>query len=168
MKGGRVRCHFECPADAVVGSKKLMQVQLDVAPGQAITSALPIDVVEKPAPRPPKPKPDPEAGPEDPNGTAERMVRVKIRRRDLSEVDIPVIPPIPVKRADSAWGTLGWPIDPERVGFSIRLTAGKIQLFYNAEFPPFLDMRHKMSRKSLEEEFVHRYGSSSFCIPSSA
>src|SRR5207302_2757675 len=27
----------------------------------------------------------------------------------------------------------------------------------NAEFPPFLDLRHKMSKKSLEDEFVRRY-----------
>lgn len=157
MKGGRVRCHFECPANAPIGSKRLIQVQLDIAPGQAITNSLPIEVIEKPAPRAPRPKPEPEPGPNDSNGPVDKMVKVKIRRRDLSEVDIPVIPPIPVKQADSAWGTLGWPFDPERVGFSIRLTGGKIQLYYNAEFPPFLDMRHKMSKKSLEEEFVHRY-----------
>jgi hypothetical protein len=156
MKGGRVRCHFECPPDAAVGSKKLIQVQLDIAPGQALTSGLPVEVVERPAP---KPRERGEPGPEtpDPNGVTERMVKVKIRRRDLSEVDIPVIPPIPVKRSDPAWNTLSWPFDPERIGFSIRLTAGKIQLYYNAEFPPFLDLRNKMSRKSLEEEFVHRY-----------
>jgi hypothetical protein len=34
---------------------------------------------------------------------------------------------------------------------------GKVHLYYNAEFPPFLDMRHKMSKKSLEDEFVRRY-----------
>src|SRR5581483_8182173 len=30
-------------------------------------------------------------------------------------------------------------------------------LYYNAEFPPFLDLKHKMSKKSLESEFVRRY-----------
>jgi hypothetical protein len=43
------------------------------------------------------------------------------------------------------------------VGFSIRSVDGKIQLYYNAEFPPFLDLKHRMSKKSLESEFVRRY-----------
>ena len=154
MKGGRVKCHFSLPADAPIGSKRMIQVQLDAAPGQALTSVLPIEVVAKP-PKKPKPTPTPEDGTPEPG--SDRMVKVKIRRRDLSEVDVPVIPPIPVRRDDPAWSTLGWPIDPSRVGFSIRLTNGRIQLYYNAEFPPFLDLRHKMSKKSLEEEFVRRY-----------
>ena len=41
--------------------------------------------------------------------------------------------------------------------FSIRTVGGKVYLYYNAEFPPFLDLRHKMSKKSLESEFVRRY-----------
>jgi hypothetical protein len=32
-----------------------------------------------------------------------------------------------------------------------------MKLYYNAEFPPFLDLRHKMSKESLESEFVWRY-----------
>ena len=48
-------------------------------------------------------------------------------------------------------------MDPSRVGFSIRSLGGKVQLYYNAEFPPFLDLRHRMSKKSLEQEFVKRY-----------
>jgi hypothetical protein len=43
------------------------------------------------------------------------------------------------------------------VGFSIRTVANKVHLYYNAEFPPFLDLRHRMSKRSLEEEFVRRY-----------
>jgi hypothetical protein len=65
--------------------------------------------------------------------------------------------PIPVKQNDTAWLTLGWPHDPQKVGFSIRSVGGKVHLYYNAEFPPFLDLRHKMSKKSLETEFVRRY-----------
>jgi hypothetical protein len=33
----------------------------------------------------------------------------------------------------------------------------KVHLYYNAEFPPFLELRHKMSKRSLEDEFVKRY-----------
>jgi hypothetical protein len=43
------------------------------------------------------------------------------------------------------------------VGFSIRSVDGKIQLYYKAEFPPFLDLKHRMSKKNLESEFVRRY-----------
>jgi hypothetical protein len=65
--------------------------------------------------------------------------------------------PIPVKRADQTWLSLGWPVDPHKVGFSIRSLGGKVHLYYNVEFPPFLDMKRKMSKKSLEDEFVRRY-----------
>ena len=79
----------------------------------------------------------------------------------------PIVQPIPVRRTDSLWLTLGWPLDPVRVGFSIRTIGGKIQLYYNAEFPPFLEMQRRMSRKSLEEEFDRRYRISWCCTPSS-
>ena len=59
--------------------------------------------------------------------------------------------------SEPLWGTLSWPHDPHWVGFLIRAVGGKIQLYYNAEFSPFLDMKHKMSKKSLESEFVRRY-----------
>ncbi len=80
-----------------------------------------------------------------------------MRKKDFTEVDIPVVTPQPVKRTDTAWATLGWPHDPSKVGFSIRPVAGRVQLYYNVEFPPFLDMKRKMSKKSLEDEFVRRY-----------
>jgi hypothetical protein len=32
-----------------------------------------------------------------------------------------------------------------------------VLLYYNVEFPPFLDMKRKMSKKSLEDEFIRRY-----------
>jgi len=157
MQAGRVRCHFECPPDAVVGAKGFIQVQLEYAIGAAKTAILEVEIVEKPESRPKK-KYNPEDNTKpDENGEATKVIRVKIRKKDFTEVDIPVLKPIPVKRSDTAWATLGWPHDPSRVGFSIRPVSGKVQLYYNVEFPPFLDMKRKMSKKSLEEEFVHRY-----------
>jgi len=157
MKGGRVRCHFACPEDAILGTKGYIQVQLDYTPGAAKTHRLPVDVSAKPAPKP-KPTPQPKDDRvQDDSGDTKKIIKVKIRKKDFSEVEIPIVTPVPVKREDSLWLTLGWPLDPQRVGFSIRSLSGKIQLYYNAEFPPFLDMKHKMSKKSLEEEFVRRY-----------
>lgn len=158
MRGGRVRCHFECPDDAVVGTTGFIQIQLDYALGQAITNRLPLEVVPKPAPRPPKPDSD-DIVAVDPDGKATKVINVKVRKKDFTEVDIPVIPPTAVTRTDpvSLWSNLGWPADPQRAGFSVRQMSGKIHLYYNAEFPPFLDMKRKMSKKSLEEEFVRRY-----------
>ncbi len=47
---------------------------------------------------------------------------------------------------------------PTPVGIEIaRGLNGKVQLYYNAEFPPFLNLSHKMSKKSLESESVRRY-----------
>ncbi|MFA6130588.1 MAG: hypothetical protein WC731_06375 [Candidatus Omnitrophota bacterium] len=156
MLGGRVRCHFECPEDARIGDKLLIQVQLDYAPGKAITSPLIVDVVAKPTPRSrPGGPPSPEEP--DPAGDKAKIIKVKVRKKDFTEVDIPVIAPVPVKMVDTAWATLGWPHDPHKVGFSIRQVGGKIHLYYNAEFPPFLDMKRRMSKKSLEEEFIRRF-----------
>lgn len=162
MAGGRVRCHFECPLDVAVGTKGCyIQVQLEYAPGNAIAKTLPVEIIEKPKARPkPKPSEDKklkEGTVQDPGGS--RMIKVKVRKKDFSEVEIPVVDPVPVKRSDSGntWANLGWPNDPSRVGFSIRTVSGRVHLYYNAEFPPFLDMKHKMSKKSLEDEFVHRY-----------
>lgn len=156
MKGGRVRCHFQCPEDAHVGAKGYVQVQLDYDIGAAKTHRLPVEVIEKPAPKPKPPGPK-DNKVEDPTGEAKKVIKVKVRKKDFTEVEIPIVTPIPVKREESLWLTLGWPLDPMRVGFSIRSVSGKVQLYYNAEFPPFLDMKRKMSKKSLEGEFVRRY-----------
>ena len=160
MKGGRVRCHFECPSTAAIGTKGYIQVQLDFAVGAAKTHRLPVDIVEKPAPRPTRPHTEPEdARPPDEDGDSKKIIKVKIRKKDFTEVEIPVVEPVPVKRDDpqGLWQTLGWPLDPVGVGFSIRALGGKIHLYYNAEFPPLLDLKHKMSKKSLEDEFIRRY-----------
>jgi len=158
MKGGRVRCHFECPDDAGIGTKGFIQVQLEYALGAAITSAVPVEVIQKPAPtpRPPQP-PDDKDKEQSKEGETTTVIKVKVRKKDFTEVEIPVVTAQPVTRADTAWVTLGWPHDPQRVGFSIRSLGGKVHLYYNAEFPPFLDLKHKMSKKSLESEFVKRY-----------
>ncbi len=155
MKGGRVRCHFKCPDDAAVGGKGYIQVQLDYTIGAAKTHRLPVEIVAKPQKSEPKtPRKD---EPEDGNGPAKKVITVKIRKKDFTEAEIPVVKPIPVHRGDNAWLALGWPLDPSQVGFSVRSLSGKIQLYYNAEFPPFLEMRRKMSRRSLESEFERRY-----------
>lgn len=156
MKGGRVRCHFECADTAPIGSKGFIQVQLEFALGAAITGMVPVEVVEKPAPKPRIQYPD-DGKAQDDKGGATTTIQVKVRKKDFTEVNIPVMPPQPVKTADSAWSTLGWPHDPAKVGFSIRPLSGKIHLYYNVEFPPFLDLKRKMSKKSLEDEFVRRY-----------
>lgn len=147
------------PQDAVIGTKGYIQVQLDFDIGAAKTHRLPVDITPRPTPKPRLPKDPADQKEPDENGDTKKIIQVKVRKKDFSEVDIPVMQPIPVKRTDTnnAWLTLGCPHDPHRVGFSIRSVGGKIQLCYNAEFPPFLDLRHKMSKKSLESEFVSRY-----------
>jgi len=159
MKGGRVRCHFVCPEDAVVGAKGYIQVQLDYTLGAAKTHRVAVDVIDKPdrKPKPTSPVKPKDERIEDQDGQAKKVIKVKIRKKDFTEVEIPIVNPRPVTRVDGLWQTLGWPLDPQRVGFSIRALGGNIQLYYNAEFPPFLDMKRKMSKKRLEEEFVRRY-----------
>ncbi|HXA16714.1 MAG TPA: hypothetical protein VN380_06975 [Thermoanaerobaculia bacterium] len=155
MKGGRVRCHFECPETAAVGSKGYIQVQLDFTVGEAKMHRLQVDVVSKPQPKQ-RSKDDESDEPGD-LSKDKKTITVKIRKKDFSEVEIPILKAAPVKRVDPAWNTLGWPHDHHRIGFSVRSSAGKVQLFYNAEFPPFLNLRHRMSKKSLADEFVKRY-----------
>jgi hypothetical protein len=155
MKGGRVRCYFECPTTAAIGSKGYIQVQLDYTTDASKTHRLPVDVVEKP--KKPEHKEPGDNTEKDDKGDKSKLIRVKVRKKDFTEVEIPILQPIPVKQSDTSWNTLGWPHDPGRVGFSIRSLGGRIQLYYNAEFPPFLDLRHRMSKKSLETEFVSRY-----------
>jgi hypothetical protein len=157
MRGGRVRCHFQCPEGTAIGTKGYIQVQLDFAIGAAKIHRLPVVVVEKQAPKPRISSVRKDNKIPDEKGDARKIIKVKVRKKDFSEVEIPIVRPIPVKRNDDAWQSLGWPHDPQRVGFSIRSVGGKIYLYYNAEFPPFLDLRHRMSKKSLEDEFVHRY-----------
>ena len=155
MKGGRVRCHFQCPSTIAVGTKGYIQVQLDFTIGASLTHRLPVEVVEKPE-KPHKPKNDKPTEPDD-KGATTKTIKVKVRKKDFSEVEIPILQPVPVTKADALWSTLGWPHDQHWVGFSIRSLGGKIQLYYNAEFPPFLDLKHRMSKRSLESEFVRRY-----------
>jgi hypothetical protein len=157
MKGGRVRCYFECPGDAVVGSRGYIQVQLDFAVGAAKTHRLSIEVIQKPTPavKGETDKPEDADAPEAEG--AKRVMKIKVRKKDFTEVDIPIVDPQPVRMTDNAWATLGWPHDPGRVGFSIRSMRGRVHLYYNAEFPPFLDLKQKMSKKSLEGEFIRRY-----------
>src|SRR5262249_45610095 len=98
MKGGRVRCHFSCPEEAIVGTKGYIQVQLDYDIGAAKTHRLPVDIVAKPPPKPSKPskptdKPDPDG-----KGEARKVIKVKVRKKDFSEVEIPIVKPFPVER----------------------------------------------------------------------
>jgi len=156
MKGGRVRCHFECPEGVPIGTKGFIQAQMEYALGTAKTSILPVEVLEKPKPKERNSTSPDDKEPAD-SGDSTKTIKIKVRKKDFSEVEIPVVPPQPVTREDTAWQSLGWPLDPQRVGFSIRAVGGKVHLYYNAEFPPFLDLKHKMSKKSLESEFVRRY-----------
>ena len=157
MRGGRVRCHFVCPEDAQIGTKGYIQVQLDYTIGAALTHQLPVDIVAKPPKKEKNRQRSDNDDLADTNGKAKKIIKVKIRKKDFSEVEFPIVTPIPVKRSDGPWQALGWPLDPQRVGFSIRSVGGKIQLYYNAEFPPFLDMKRKISKRRLDEEFIRRY-----------
>lgn len=157
MKGGRVRCHFSCAEDAIIGTKGYIQVQLDFALGAAKIHRVQVEIVPKPSPKPRPPDgPKEDKEPDGQDGPT-KVIKIKIRKKDFSEVEIPVVDPTPVKQSDPPWLTLGWPHDPHRVGFSIRSVGGRVHLYYNAEFPPFLDLRHKMSKRSLADEFVWRY-----------
>ncbi|MBA3464253.1 MAG: hypothetical protein H0T46_30135 [Deltaproteobacteria bacterium] len=153
MKGGRVRCHFKCPDDAKIGSKGMIQVQLDYLNGAAMTSSLKVEVVAVPPP-----KPAPTEHPDDGGDTGPtKPVKVTVKKRDFTEVEIPILRPIAIKRDHTLWNLLGWPLDPAYVGFSVRSTSGRIQLYYNEEFPPVLDMRRRLSKRSLEDAFIQRY-----------
>jgi len=156
MRGGRVRCHFKCPEETPVGTKGLIQAQLEWQPGAAKTAILPIEIVPQPLRSHPGGKPQTDHG-DDPGSGTNKTMTVKIRKRDFVEVEIPILRPIPITTSDAMWQRLQWALDPSRVGFSIRETGGKIQLYYNAEFPPFLEFKRRMSKRSLEAAYLQRY-----------
>ena len=157
MRGGRVRCHFECPKGAVIGSTRDTSRCSSILRSALRNHRLPVDIVEQPEKKVGGgggQKGDTVA---DEKSSSTKVIQVKVRKKDFTEVEFPIVTPIPVKRSDTPWATLAWPHDPHKVGFSIRSVGGKIYLYYNVEFPPFLDLKHKMSKKSLEDEFVRRY-----------
>ena len=157
MKGGRVRCHFRCPEDMTVGTKGVVQAQLEWQPGAAKTADLPIEVVSKPPSKPTSENSPKDDGAEEPGDGPMKPMKVKIKKRDFTEVEIPILRPEPITTKDALWGRLNWPLDPSRVGFSVRDTGGKIQIYYNAEFPPFLEFQRRLSKKKLEDAYVQRY-----------
>jgi len=156
MKGGRVRCHFRCAEEAVTGTKGAIQAQLEWQNGAAKTATLPVEIIAKPEPRV-RPEKTSDDGNSAEGDGKKQTINVKVKKKDFTEVEIPVLRPIPLTRADNTWNLLTWGVDPANVGFSIRSTGGQIQLYYNAEFPPFLDMKRRLSKRSLEEAFVQRY-----------
>src|SRR5690606_10156877 len=141
--GGRVRCHFFASEDAEIGSKGYIQVQLHYGQDAAKTAMLPIEVEEKKSrtQKEPKQRADNTANQE---GGRSNTIKVKVRKKDFSEVEIPVVNPVPVTPDENVWQVLGWPLDPQKVGFSIRSLGGNIQLYFNAAFPPFLEMKRRM------------------------
>jgi hypothetical protein len=54
MLGGRVRCHFECPEDAAIGTNGFIQVQLDYAVDAAKMHRFQVEIVETIMPRVPR------------------------------------------------------------------------------------------------------------------
>jgi hypothetical protein len=161
MEGGRVRCHFKCPEDAKVGSKGLIQVQLHYATLAApITSLLHVEVIPQP-----EQKVKPPGGPDKPGpgndggGTSgpKKKVKVIVDKKDWSRVEIPVLRPMPIDRTNNQWSLLGWPFNPHDVGFSIRETNGETQLFYNAEFPTFLEFKRSLTKRGLWDRFIKLY-----------
>jgi hypothetical protein len=155
MKGGRARCHFRCPEDVKVGTKGMIQAQLEWQSGAAKTAMLPVEVIAKPEPK--RRDEGEKVGKDEEDGEPNKQIKVTIKKRDFSEVEIPILQPKPITREDNAWNLLQWGLDAAYVGFSIRSTQGKIQLYYNAEFPPLLEMKRRMSKRSLEDTFIQRF-----------
>jgi hypothetical protein len=79
MKGGRVRCHFECPQGALIRAKGYIQVQLDFMIGEAKTHRLPVEIVERPPAKPPRPSlPTDDKVPDD-KGDSTKVIKVKVQ-----------------------------------------------------------------------------------------
>src|SRR5207244_2433743 len=75
MKGGRVRCHFACPEEAVVGTTGYIQVQLDYTTGAAKTHRLPVEIVERPTPKPKPPGSQKDNTTQGDNGAATKIIK---------------------------------------------------------------------------------------------
>jgi hypothetical protein len=84
MLGGRVRCHFECPEDAAIGTNGFIQVQLDYAVDAAKMHRFQVEIVEKPNPAPRRPKPKPDNKEPDEKGDAKKTIMPRVPRANVS------------------------------------------------------------------------------------
>ncbi len=165
FKAGRIRYHFQCDENAKVSSVGFIQVQLHKHQGGASVGQphmLRIEVIAPPVEKPNPPGGEPKPGHNrDSNGSAngpKKPLKVTVTKPDgWEKQEIPIINPIPVTKADnngSTWASLGWPLDPSKVSFSVRKTEGKIVVYYNAQFPTFIDFIRKLTPRGLDKRFT--------------
>ena len=138
IHGGRAKCTFHCSDKAKIGSTVQIQAQLRLPSGHLITSYLVVTVIEKQT-RSRGGKPNPVNGD--------------------TIVETPYLAPIPVTRNgdNSQWDAIGWPDDPDEVGFKIMKVSGKVSMYYNAEASFFINIKRDLDRRSLGEAFKLRY-----------
>lgn len=160
FKGGRLRCHFECPATAKVGDTGFIQAQIDYPPEYglgALTAHLRVEVVEKQKPKPSGKSP--KGG--DPGGTGKKVVQVEVWKDELQKVDVPLFAPVPLSFSENKdlWDELQWGTRAAEPSFSLVIESGEAFVYYNKEFKDFLDVREKTVKKhpGTEDKFLKEY-----------
>ena len=139
IHGGRAKCTFHCSDKAKIGSTVQIQAQLRLPLGQLIMSPLTVTVVEK--------------------QTRSLGGRKNPGTDGYTIEDTPYLAPIPVTRNgdNSQWDAIGWPDDPDEVGFKIMKVSGQVSMYYNAEAPFFINTKRDLDRRSLGDAFKLRY-----------
>jgi len=145
MKGGRVRCRFECSDDMSPGDTGLVLARLydpkSRSPIPISTAELHIEVVAKPD--------DGKPGGKRKNGGDDNNTETWV------EEVFNILQPEPITRENhDTWTSLEWGNDVSKAGFALKKLGGQFHLFYNAEFPEFLDLKRCLEPFGLTDAFV--------------
>lgn len=144
LVGGRVKIHFECFEDAVIGTSAFAHADLYYSPtAKPIRATLQILV----------------AAYEHKGKASNGKVRAGSRRGSKTSTEyIDVVHqflmPIPITPKDSQWhAVLDWPDDTNAVGFAILTLDGVWQVLYNAALPELQELRRSCQSIGMASRF---------------
>ena len=130
LQGGRMRGVFDCPADARIGGKGTISVELHRVGQTVLSDSREFKIVEKPP-----------------------------AKDDDRQTNLPMFDPIPLDRENSMWETLDWPDDVSLVASQGVMDNGVLNVYYSTEFPRFAERHKAFERRdpALAESFKLRY-----------
>jgi hypothetical protein len=130
LQGGRMRAIFEAAADAEVGVKGRIRVELSRPGLSTLSDEREFEIVKRPPVKPGGPK-----------------------------LTVPPFAVEPVMPEDAMWTTLGWPEDVDAVASSAQMESGQLMIYYSSAFPRFADQYKEFERRdpAVGRGFKKRY-----------
>lgn len=162
--GGRVRCRFECPETAVIGSSGTVQIQMRLPSGALVADTLCIEVVERSRHNS---NPSGQGNDGDGEGDGEQepgATTTKQNKPGKSQgVDrpVPYLRPVPLSRTKTpdGWGALGWPQNDFGVAFVVRRDSDTNvrRMYYNEDYHVLVELQKKWATRGLDKAFTDLY-----------